>query len=581
MTGSAAAVPSPATTVHGAWAAVLDVLQGAGVHTLFGLPADDVALVRALRGRRTGPVLVTCADQRSAVFMATGYATAAGGVGVAVVGKGPAVTNTATGLLEAAASASPVLVLAAGTPAARRDAGAFQELDQLGAVRGLVSWAGRVDTPERLVPQLVRAIRTATGPVPGPVFLEIPDDLLAAEVPVRTLLPRSGDDAVGPADPDGAASRTVRSARRPLLLVGGGMRNAPAGRAEALADALGAPIVVTASGRGSVDEDHPRFVGLSGLYAPPATAELWARTDCVVALGSRLEETAVEGWPARIGTEVPVVQVNRSPREFSVEFDGPVVVGDAAAVAEGWTRPGGGAVPDWLVRAAGVRDRAIAESTADRRPTAPGAPPRVRDVLDALAACLDRDAVLVQENGLADMWTYHWPAWSCGSAGGSVVPSEQTPLGCGAAAAAGVKAAVGDRQVVAVVGDGALAMVDVELPPLVTAGLGVLYVVLDNGGYGWLERQLDDVPPAERAVFARPGAGGPVHDRVDHVTVSDVAGLRPAVERALRITEGGRPAVVRVPVALDDSPVEGLVPAGDVPVRPVADVHCSEEGERS
>ena len=115
----------------------------------------------------------------------------------------------------------------------------------------------------------------------------------------------------------------------------------------------------------------------------------------------------------------------------------------------------------------------------------------VAEVLAALAEVVPDNRILVQENGLQDMWSYRFPLYSCGADGGSVVPSEQTSLGFGAAAAVGVRLAAPDRPVVAFVGDGAFGMFAVDLPTALAQNAGMLYVVLRNGGYGWLQAQLD------------------------------------------------------------------------------------------
>src|SRR5688572_14632680 len=134
-----------ARTYPGCWHAVVDFLESAGADTVFGLPADDLALLAALEPSRLRMVL--CRDQRNAAFMATGYALQSGQPGVCVIGKGPASTNVLTGVLEARCSAAPLVVLAAGTAVERRGSAAFQELDQMSFVAPLVKWAHRVDHP--------------------------------------------------------------------------------------------------------------------------------------------------------------------------------------------------------------------------------------------------------------------------------------------------------------------------------------------------------------------------------------------------------------------------------------------------
>ncbi|MGC0317831.1 thiamine pyrophosphate-binding protein [Kitasatospora acidiphila] len=563
-------------TVTGGWRAVVSVLGEHGVQDAFGLPADDLDLLAALQDGDLR--LVLCRDQRNALHMATGYALQSGRTGIAFTGKGPAVTNTVTGLLEARCSAVPVVMLSAGTAVEQRGAAAFQELDQLSVVAPLVKWAARVDAPSRLVPMLRSALLTAREGVPGPVYLELPDHLLGAEIPLRPAAEPSWETVLRPARltlaDDSPARRTLAGAARPVLLVGGGMRHANHGRAlEELADRLGAAVFCTASGRGAFDESHPLFCGLAGLYLPEAAGELWRRADCVLALGSRLEETATYGWPTAIGREVPVIQVNLDAGEFHTDYAGPKVLAEAGALLAGELaapipRPAGAA--DWAARAAAVHTELHREHR--ERLAELAAEPRLRipEVLAALAEVLPDDLVLVQENGLQDMWSYRYPLHQVGAAAGSVVPSEQTSLGFGAAAAAGVKAAAPERPVVALVGDGAFALFDADLPTLIEHRLGVLYLVLRNGGYGWLQSQLDQrVTPLRDYRFADPTVPGPGARELPGLhqfTLDDRTTLRADLEQAWKLCQSGHPVVLNVPVELTDALFAGAQAGGDFPV---------------
>lgn len=223
-----------------AWAAVADHLTFLGVDTVFGLPADDLAFLTALEAQ---PVrMVLCRDQRNAAFMATGYALAAGRPGACVVGKGPAVTNVGTGLLEAQTARVPLLVYASGTAAERVGTGAFQELDQLTTVRHLVKWSARVDHPGRVCPVLEKAGLVATAGVPGPVYVELPEPVAAAPVTgTGPWRPLSGHRPAPEPAALAESYRWLQSARRPLLLAGGGARHRnPDRRIERLAERLGA-----------------------------------------------------------------------------------------------------------------------------------------------------------------------------------------------------------------------------------------------------------------------------------------------------------------------------------------------------
>ncbi|MFI0712825.1 thiamine pyrophosphate-binding protein [Streptomyces inhibens] len=560
-----------------AWAAIADHLHHLGSEVVFGLPGDDMALLGELE--RSDTTVVLCRDQRNAVFMATGYALAAGRPGVCVIGKGPALTNALTGVLEARSAAAPLILIADGTRLDRLGTGAFQELDQLTAIRPYVKWAARVDHADRLPGALEKAAALAVNGTPGPVYLELAEQIAAEPVtrtgpwrPAAPQRPAPDQDALA------ATAERIAAAERPLLLVGGGARHRNDGRRiEHFAEQLGAGIFSTASGRGTVAEDHPLYCGVSGLYTVAPMDALWREADLVIALGSRLEETATFGWPED-SAQLPVVQAVLGEESLVMERPGAYVLGDAGRIVDGWAGLLAGRRPprDWPERVRTVR-AALAGRAADRAEEAgkhapEGAVPVAR-VLDALDRVVPADRVLVQENGLQDMWSYFFPHWSLGSEGGSVVPSEQTPLGFGAAAAVGVRLAEpAGRPVVAVVGDGAFNLFRGELPTVADAGAAVLYVVLDNGGYGWLQSNLDRVSgTGSRFAFttSRPtGTEGLTSAYgLGYGRVTDADQLEPALTAAWRQVAAGTCAVVEVAVALADTPPGMSGSAGDFPER--------------
>jgi len=558
------------TTVTGSWRATAAVLRAAGVRTVFGLPGDDMDALEAIAD--AGIRFVLCRDQRNAVFMATGYAMQSGDLGVALIGKGPAVTNALTGLLEASGSSAPVLLLSAGTAIERRGSGAFQELDQQAVVAPLVRWAARVDHPDRLVPLLRRAELVARTNH-GPVYVELPDHLLKAEIPMPGSTRVELETPAGVTVPaESPALRALLAAKRPILLVGGGMRHHNHDRLiERVAEKFGAALVCTASGRGTVDESSRLFCGLAGLYTPGAVATLWAETDCVVTLGSKLEETATFQWPDRIGADVPVVQVNVEAAHLATDFGGPKVLADARALLRTWIGfPGGDGGSAWATTVHSVHTALLAGRDEELRTLRAVPELHVAEVLAALEEVMPDNRILVQENGLQDMWSYRFPLYSCGTDGGSVVPSEQTSLGFGAAAAVGVKQAAPNRPVVAFVGDGAFGLFAVDLPTALAQGAGILYVVLRNGGYGWLQAQLDQ---RDRTLpgyaFVDPAAvswEAPSLFGLRQVTLAGKATLMTDVTEAWKLAEAGHVVVLNVPARLTDAMFGGAAAGGDFPV---------------
>ncbi|NNG36687.1 thiamine pyrophosphate-binding protein [Nakamurella aerolata] len=543
----------------GCWSAVAQFLRAAHVSDVFGLPSDDLTALAELSS--AGVRMVVCRDQRNAMHMATGYAQRLGKPAVCIVGKGPAVSNLVTGLLEAATSRTPVLVLAVSTPPDRQHAGAFQDCDQLAMVRATVKRALRVDDAGRVPAVLQQAWSAASSGAPGPVFVEFGEQLLSAAIPPPVswaIGPERTEGFVPPAD--SAALALLGQASRPLIVVGGGARRADAGAAVLeLAEMIGAGIVCTASGRGAVDETHTQFLGLVGLYGRPVVTELLASTDLVISIGSRLEETATVGWPVPAST--PVIQVNIAADDCLHEFCGPVVEGDAGAVIGAWTRelkvgdPGGRLDPGWTAGIANCRSLLFEESatTVWEQQREPGI--KIAELLWALRSATSTDITLVQENGLLDMWTYFFPYFLASQGDRVVAPSEQTALGFGAAAAVGAGVAAPDVPVVAVVGDGAFTMFAADLPTAAENRAGVVYLVLCNGGYGWLQAEAD-AHGTDDYRFADPQRPLPLISAagVSTVTVLDKNKMLDQLTTAIDLAAEGEVVVALVPTDLADMP---------------------------
>jgi acetolactate synthase-1/2/3 large subunit len=477
------------STSLSAWQDVARFIEACGAGTAFGIPGDDLGILRALEGRSIR--FVVAKDQRNAMFMATGYALAARRLGFCIVGKGPAVTNTLTGVLESRASCAPVVVIAVGTARNRLGARAFQELDQIAVMRPLVKWAYRVEHPDRLGWAIQRAAFVASNDCPGPTYVEIPEDLAPAEGaapfqfdPVQRHHPNLSAAAAA------EVGAFIATLQRPLFLLGGGALDGRRTVAyEDLAAKAGAAVFTTASGRGAINERHPLFCGLAGLYTAEPLRLLWERCDGVVSFGSRLEETATLLLdPERLRGKV--LQINIVADEISTVYSGPVIIGscdgitDILAETATFDRR-----PEWadLIRQRKALAFEARETGVERA--------RRSDAIDMMAAieriekALPADTILVQENGLLDMWSYFYPYFTLAPGQQSIVPSEQTSLGFGVAAAIGAKAARPDRPVVALVGDGAFNIARADLPTTVDHGLPVTYLVLNNNGFGWLDYQ--------------------------------------------------------------------------------------------
>ena len=465
---------------------IVQLLSAAGVDVCFGLPGvHNLALWEALR---ESPIrLVGVRHEQTAAYAADGYARATGRLGVALTTTGPGAANTLGAVGEAWASRSPVLVVATDIPSGLRRPGAYRGVlheatDQAAMFAPVVKSTHVVRDADEVEACAAAAISSALSAPTRPAYLEVPTDLLRAEVPASGLgrvsdappVARLGDSSLD------AAVDALSSASRPVVWIGGGAREAGASVAR-LAERLGAPVLTTYGGAGVLPAGHPCLVGMPPHVAP--AGRLWDEADAVVAIGSDLDGVQTQNFSQ---PQPPVlVAINLDPAEPATNYRVDVLLeGDAEVVAgalasrlpdRGW---------DGLVeRLHGVRAEACAELDS-----------RALRFLDALRFAVPDDGVVVADMCIPGYWIagFHTPA----------APRRvQIPLGWGTlgyAFPAAIGAAfAGGGPVVSVSGDGGFLYACGELATVAQERVGMTAVIVDDGGYGML-RYDQDVAGEER-----------------------------------------------------------------------------------
>jgi acetolactate synthase-1/2/3 large subunit len=537
------------------WAAVCDALAAEGVEYVFGLPGNPELLYNDLFERpQITPVLVR--HETSAVFMAMAYARVSGRVGVVHASPGPGMANLVPGLLEAFYACSPLVSLVSAADRNYEGMGVFQETPSLDLARPVSKWAVRIDLAHRTTWTLERAFHLAQNGKPGPVFVEIPGDVAGTEADIPNYRPRVPLRAAGdPALVNAAAGLLARS-KRPVIVAGGGVGLAGAERELVeLAERLDAPVVTTPSGRGSINEAHRLAFGVVGLYRTASSAKPYDEADCLLLVGTRMEEFQSGLWKL-LPDAARLVQVDIDPFEIGRNVRPDVaVLGDAKLVLAQLVQavPVAGERP---ATAEHVLFKERFEQQVDEE-CAPGEGPlKTKQVVHALNDAFG-DFVLVNENGGQDLWSYYCPYVKVTSERGCVAPAEQTCMGFGVAGAVGAKLARPDAFVVCVTGDGAFQMYLQEMATAVQYRAPVAWVVLDNASLGWCkwiqratgERYIATDFEAQPDFVRLAEAYGVHGERVEEPGA--VAG---ALERAREANEDGVPAVLSCAIDTWDYP---------------------------
>jgi acetolactate synthase I/II/III large subunit len=501
-------------------------LTRAGADVAFGVVGSGNFTVTAALDAH-GARFVAARHEGGAICMADAYARVTGRLGVCSVHQGPGLTNAMTGLTEAAKSRTPLVVVAADTPASAVRSN-FR-IDQAAMVEAVGAVAERVHGAASAHADVTRAVHRAVA-LRRTVVLLLPLDVQGAEVqwPAGDLpMPAPAPPAPAPAAV-AAAADVLAAAQRPVLLAGRGAVLAGAGPAlRALGARTGALLATSAMGHGLFAGD-PWSLGISGGFASPLAAERLSQADAVVAFGARLTR-----WTTRQGMlfgAARVVQVDTDPEQLGATHRVDVaVVGDARATAEALD----GELERRGHRARGSRTSQARAEIAARRwrdePFEPAADGRLDP--RALSIALD-DLLPAQRTLVVDSGHFMgWPAMylAVPDAAGFVFTQSFQSVGLGLANAVGAAVARPDRVTVAALGDGGAMM---GLPELETAArlrLPILFVIYDDAAYGAevhhfrpMGHPVETVqfPDTDFAAIAR-GAGA------EGITVRTLADLEP------------------------------------------------------
>jgi acetolactate synthase-1/2/3 large subunit len=522
------------------------MLKAEGVRHIFTLSGLHIAPIYAACVEE-GIALVDTRHEQAAAHAADATARLTRGIGVCCVTAGPGVTDALTGIANAYAANSPVLLLGGAAPTFNAGKGSLQEMEQVDLFTRITKWSDRIPAPDRVPTYMAKAFRTMLTGRPGPVFLEVPFDVLSngaedAECPLpssyRTRARQPGDPAYV-----ARAAQLLDKAQRPAVIAGSSIwwDDAQAQLA-AFAERLGAPVYLNGAGRGCLPVEHPHFFSHTRKDA-------LAEADVVLIAGTPLDFRL--GYGAGIGEAAKIVQVDSDAAEIGRNRAADVgIIGDSRSVLEQLTaslgrgkrpeEPAGGAgtaehKSGWLAR---LREREIEKAARQAEYEKSAQVPihhfRLARELDTVARAAG-DAMFVADGG-------NWVAIAAKVIGlrrpGRWL--DPGPLGClgvGAPFAIAAKLLHPDRPIFVIQGDGSFGFNGMDFETALRFKLPMVVVVGNDAAWGQIrlpQVQLfgPEKSPATTLVPTR-------YDKVveafggygEHVT--DPAQIRPALERAV------------------------------------------------
>ena len=477
--------------------ALVRMLKLHGVEHIFGLCGDtSLPFYDALQRLDHGMTHILTRDERSAAYMADGYARVTGKVGVCEGPSGGGATYILPGVVEANESSIPVLSITTDVAVASRGRYTLTELDQQSLFRPLTKW-NQVVHRAKDVPKSVRAAFThMTTGKPGAAHIGLPYDVQvdpvdATEVWADHRLGHYPARRTGP-DPDAVreAASMLLEARHPIFICGGGvvLSQAEDGLV-ALAELLDAPVATTISGQGSISEAHPLALGVVGSNGgTPETRELVKRADVVVFIGCRAGSVTTERWryPAPGGSKI--IHIDIDPNVIGTNYLVDVaVVGDAQLVldelhrAVGNGRERNGATVKSIAAAKAQKFSSFRELAAS-----PARPIRPERLVQALHEVLPNDAVVVADPGTPCPYLSAYYEWNR-SGRHFITNRAHGALGYSMASAIGACFGRPGAKVVSVMGDGSFGFTIGEMETVMRYQLPITFIVISNSIYGWIK----------------------------------------------------------------------------------------------
>ncbi len=560
--------------------ALIRSLELENVEVVFGLPGG--CILPAYDPILDSPIRhILVRHEQGAGHMAEGYAHVTGRPGVAMVTSGPAATNLVTPLCDAYMDSVPVVAITGQVGRAVIGTDGFQECDTVGITRSVTKHNELIMDPDE-IPLLVRqAFHLATTGRPGPVLLDVPKDVLQAEMTwswptdsdVTASLPGYRPTINGHPRMIKEAARLIAEARRPVIYAGGGILKSRAAEAlRELAEMIQVPVVTTLMARGAFPDDHPLCLGMPGMHGNYTAITAMQQSDLLIALGTRFDDR-VTGRVASFAPEAKVIHVDIDPAELGkIRRPDVPIVGDCRRVITELVR----ALepleqPDrheWRSRLSGWQER----FPLHYDPPTDGDALKPQYVMEQLRDGAPEGTILASGVGQHQMWASQY--WRFTEPYSWVNSGGLGTMGFCVPAAIGAKVGRPDRTVWAVDGDGCFQMTAQELVTASSERIPIKVAILNNAYLGMV-RQWQEMFYQERysEVYLSP-------DLPDYVKWAEAMGcvgfrveapeeVAPTIDKANAIDD--RPVVIDFRTDTQEK-VFPMVPAGasndDVVVHP-------------
>ena len=467
---------------------ILEAFHRHSISTVFGYPGgcimplydalvDDVCVEHVL-----------CRHEQGCALAADGYARASGKLGVCIATSGPGATNLITGVANAHRDSIPMLVITGQVPSGLIGTDAFQETDVLGMTLGIVKHSYLIDDADSLPSIMEEAIELAQSGRPGPVWIDIPKDLLLSDV-TDAPFPQTQNHSIETPDMNDALAM-LRGARKPLLYSGGGISLAHAEDSfRAFAESAALPAVVTLKGIGNHGKHSAHNLGMLGLHGSRAANIAVDECDLLLVIGARLDDRAT-GRLDGFAPNARLIHIDADTAEFNKLRDADLAIrGDLNAILTSMAdalQATPLAIGEWQKQCRTWHTAGGFQAADNEEPLAPITGPSFIRQLSRIAP---DDTVIACDVGQHQMWVaqhydFDHPRHHLTSGGLGT-------MGFGLPAAIGAQFADRNSTVINVAGDGSFMMNAQELATIRRYNLPVKLIVMDNQCLGMVRQQQE------------------------------------------------------------------------------------------
>src|SRR5919106_1353770 len=473
--------------------AIMECLKAEGVDSVFGIPGGaNLPTYDALYDAGIRNIL--CRHEQGAGHAAEGYAKASGRVGVALATSGPGATNLVTPIADAMLDSVPTVFITGQVRTDLIGTDGFQEADVMGITMPVIKHSFQVLDPREIPHQIHEAFHVARSGRPGPVLVDVPQDLSRADIPYdpteaqKVDLPGYKNFAEGNAKQIRIAAKALANARRPIIYAGGGVVNGNA--AEELTELVttgGFPVTCTLMGLGAFPATHEQWLGMLGMHGTRTANYAMDNADLIVAIGARFDDR-ITGKLSEFAPRAKFIHIDIDPAEISKNVPAHIpIVGDARNVVSRLTIEyrALGADParlaGWWERIEGWRTQhpLSYEDSADTEI-------KPQYLVESLYEATNGECILSSDVGQHQMWAAQYfpfkrPRQWINSGGLGT-------MGFGLPAAMGAKVGCPDQVVACISGDGSFQMNIQELATCAEEAIDVKVFIMNNGYLGMVRQ---------------------------------------------------------------------------------------------